>query len=100
MSIELLFDKYKCEFGKFENINFTEKLHENPLICALLYLNSIYSDQIYYQHEDEGLYIHGLNFSIDELVEKDILYLIRCGIKYDRENDNLVFKQGDNIVFK
>ena len=93
MNVELLFDKNSAEFGKFNSINSEEKLHNDPMICALLYLDSIYPGEIHYHHSEngKGLFIHGLNFNIDDLVNKDVLYLIRCGVKYDRESDNLVF---------
>lgn len=84
------FSKYDDEYTEFDNIPEKEKRHRRPDVCAFIYLDeklgSSDNDAIAAAEHDE-IYLSWDNLEI--LTEEDVLYIARCGVRYDESNDSL-----------
>lgn len=91
IEIEELFKKHEGEHNKFERIE--NQPSNRPDLCAFIYLDKILPvttiRDIVSCAEHDKIY---LNFHLDEIKkfsEEDVLYLMRCGISFDCENQCL-----------
>lgn len=88
--LESLFEKHDAEFLKFERI-------ENPLhpcrdICAFLKLHELVpsTDCMISASEHDEFYLGvGPEMLAGVATEADIVYLQRCGVRYDTSTDSL-----------
>lgn len=88
MTASELFEKHNGEFLKFERIPKAERRHARPDLCALLYLHERFGgagDAVTCAEHDEI----GLAWEADELTEDDVIYVTRCGVRYQSEWDAL-----------
>lgn len=85
------FDKHDDEFLKFKNIPAERRLSTRPDLCAFLLLDKLVSgnsdivaaaehDEIFLETSAEDVFLVA--------TEDDIITLIRCGVRYDKENDS------------
>jgi len=90
-----LFEKYNDEYLKFDKIPVEERFSNSPDLCAfnLLYnhLNEEhkFKDIIQGAEHDEIFLMSLDDLLLDDMTEKDILYLTRCGIRYNEEFGSL-----------
>jgi len=96
MSVELLFDKHATEFNHFERIDVGKRFTDSKAASALQYISNLANDA---QGKTLDIQIigEGMNFShpdldLNAMTEADVVYLLRCGVKYDRENDCLLYR--------
>lgn len=86
--LHALFEKHNDEFLKFDRIPEADRRHPRPDLCAMLYLHERFGgdgdavaaaehDQIWLDWDGSGL------------TEADVIYLYRCGVRYDRSVDSL-----------
>jgi hypothetical protein len=83
-----LFEKHDDEFLKFERISESERRHPRPDLCAMLYLHERFGgegDAMSHAEHDEIW----LAWEADKLTETDVIYLHRCGVRYDSESESL-----------
>jgi hypothetical protein len=83
--IEAVFEKYEDDFIRFERIPESERLHRRPDICAFLKLDQMSpgtTDIVCWAGHDEIAVDVDLE-RCDALTEADIVYLIRCGCRFD-----------------
>lgn len=96
MSVELLFDKHALEYSRFDRIVENDRLHADRAKCALLYILKLSKDlsgeKMEFKGYGEGAFLSHPDLNLDELTEFDVIYLLRCGMKYDRENDCLLYR--------
>lgn len=89
MTVKELFDKHDDEHLKFERIPDHERPYKQPDLCAFVYLagklpcvgdvvSDASHDEIYLGFEE-----------LERLTEEDVLYIVRCGVMYDEDNDCL-----------
>lgn len=88
--LKAAFDRYDGEYRKFERIE--SPRHPRPDICAFLLLHELApeaGDMVGAAEHDE----FWLNVNCDRLAEVatdgHIRELVRCGVRYDDENDSL-----------
>jgi len=87
--MEQSFDAVNDEFLRFDRIE--NPLSKRPDLCGFLYLDKLFPrerDMISAAEHDEIW----LDIDIEEiykLSEEDIIYLTRCGIRFDRETESL-----------
>lgn len=83
------FGKADDEFLKFERIPEADRRHSRPDLCAFLYLHEKLGgkDDVLRaaDHDKVWLEFDGLG----RLCEDDVIYLRRCGVRYDEEADAL-----------
>jgi len=91
IDIEKEFEKYDSVFCKFDQIQ--DKLSQRRDLCAFMYLDKLIPDQngkIISCAEHDEIY---LEVDISELAkvatEEDVLFLLRCGVRYDSELESL-----------
>jgi hypothetical protein len=84
-----LFEKYDDEFLKFDRIAPEDRRHVRPDLCAMLYLHERLGgngDAIACAEHDE-IWLEFDN--LQRLTDEDAIYLHRCGIRYDPDNESL-----------
>jgi hypothetical protein len=82
MEVAELFEKHKDEFLKFDRIPESERRHERPDLCAMLYLHERFGgtgDAVDGAEHDEI----ALAWRPEELTEADVIYVTRCGVRYN-----------------
>lgn len=84
--IEAWFEKHEDEFGQFEKIPASHRLHESDSLCGLFRLYQLYKEpkKFGYRAEHDQLYVADLDDIVD-LTEDDVIYLQRCGFFYDSD---------------
>lgn len=96
MSVELLFDKHATEYNRFDKISREARLHENKAACALQYIVNLSGDKsgekVDIVSYGEGVSLSHPDLDLNAMTEADVVYLLRCGVKYDRENDCLLYR--------
>lgn len=88
MNASELFEKHSDEFLKFDRIPDAERRHPRPDLCAMLYLHERFGgegDAVSHAEHDEIW----LDWSGNNLADADVIYLHRCGVRYDADNDSL-----------
>lgn len=83
-----MFEKHQGEHLEFERIPLGERAHRRPDLCGMLYLDARFGgagDAVTHAEHDQIWFA----FPTDELTEADVIYLLRCGILFDSENDSL-----------
>ena len=87
MTAEEMFEKYGDEeYLKFDRIPSDKRLAESAKICGFFYIYKLMKDPKMFlmaaEHDDISLaHLEDLR----DLTEEDIIYLSRCGIRYDDE---------------
>ena len=87
--LKTLFDKHADEYLEFLMIPDKDRMSNRPDLCALLYLeerlgaennvlSGLYRDRVYLNYD-----------KLERLTEKDVIYLLRCGVLYDEESLHL-----------
>ena len=86
-SIQDLFAKHEAEYGKFDDIPVIHRRHVFPDLCALLYIHekSPRTHGVISGAEHDEIYIDVFDATEYEWTSADILYLVRCGMRYDDE---------------
>ena len=91
MDLKECFRKHAEEQGYFVLIE--NPLHRRPDVCGFLYLDTLccQSSRDMINHAEYGqIYLSTDCRELAELAEeKDILYLVRCGISYDADKECL-----------
>ena len=89
--VEGFFNKYtQEEFLEFEKIPQDKRLSERKDLCAFLYLyNKFGGESDVVAGADHDVIYLGFD-NVEELTEEDVLYITRCGVLYDEENDSLM----------
>ena len=81
--LQNLFDKFDDEYIEFDNIPEDQRRHTRPDLCAMIYLQEKLGgtgDVIGGAEHDEIF----LDFNdIEKLTEEDVLYIARCGVRYN-----------------
>lgn len=92
--IEFLFEKHDKEFVQFERIPEADRRHPRKDLCAMLYLHDRFGfEQEPRAHRDAVACAEHdqiwLDWEVDkiDLAEEDIIYLSRCGVRYDADNE-------------
>ena len=107
MILEDVFEKYKDEYLKFEKVSpkhdngrstgemaegFFKNLHSRPDVCAFIFLHLLVGgegDMISAAEHDEIWLDVDCGKLSKVASEEDILYLVRCGIRYNKGTDSL-----------
>lgn len=97
------FNRHSEEYGKFDRIGWRKnqhpdlwKRHRRSDICAFLLLDKISPSKltIISAAEHDEIWIHeakvSLLFESGVLTEDHIVYLLRCGVRYDADHDSFV----------
>lgn len=80
--VEGWFKTHGDEFLKFERIPAYARKHSRPDLCAMLYLHDKFGgkgDAVACAAHDEIW----LDWEANVLTEEDVIYLHRCGVRYD-----------------
>jgi hypothetical protein len=92
INVAKTFDKHFPEYLKFENIDPALCPSRRPDLCAFIRLDKMfpaehYEDIICGTNHDEIF----LNVSVDSFknvaTDEDVLYLVRCGVRFVRDDD-------------
>lgn len=83
-----LFERHNGEFLKFDRITEAERRHSRPDLCAFLYLHDRFGGDgdIVDGARHEEIF---LSVPPKDIAEEDVVYLHRCGVRYDIEQDSL-----------
>ena len=88
-AIDALFDKHDGEFLHFERIPPDQRRHPRPDLCAMVYLHERFGgsgDAVSCARHDE-IWLDW-DATACELTEEDVVYLRRCGVRFDCDNDS------------
>lgn len=100
MDIDAMFEEASegDEFLNFKAIPSEQRRHVRPDLCAFLYLHERFGGKTGHTGEQFDM-INGagheeiwLSYSEDDLkgiTKEDVVYLSRCGVRYDSDNDSL-----------
>lgn len=83
-----LFNKHDDEHGKFERIDPADRLHPAKRLCGFLKLAAMMTDPSQWSvhaGRDE-VFLAGVDELRPDVAESDMLYLMRCGIRWDGYN--------------
>jgi len=91
MNLEKMFDKHDEEYLKFDRIE--NPPHNRPDLCAFILLDKLSPserarDIIACSEHDEFWIDASPEDVANNATEEDIIYLQRCGIRYDSSNDS------------
>lgn len=84
------FEKYNDDYIEFERIPEKDRRHPRPDICAMIYLHERFGgdgDAVTCAEHDE-IWL-GWDVGEIDLTEEDVLYITRCGVRYDSSTDSL-----------
>jgi hypothetical protein len=91
-NIELIFDSFEDEYGEFDKID--NPPFSRPDLCAFVFLDKLFSSKqkmdIVSSAEHDEIWLDIDGEQIEQLTKEQILYLVRCGVRYDADNDSLV----------
>ena len=84
------FEAVSYAYLDFDNIPVADRLHPSDDLCGILKVASLMKDpqDFSFHAEHDELYLPNIEDLVD-LTDKDILYLVRCGISYDTDNECL-----------
>lgn len=84
-----LFEKHNDEFLKFERIHKKDRLHPRPDICAMMLIHERYpeTEDIVSSAEHDQIWFSPQKFG--KFTEEDVIYISRCGIMWDKDNECL-----------
>lgn len=91
MHMHELFEKHNDEFLEFKRIPKTDRPSERPDLCAFLYLDKLFPgkrDMVCSAEHDE-IWLDVESKHLKKLSENDVIYLTRCGVRWDSNNDSL-----------
>jgi len=91
MDLEKMFEKYEDEFLEFDRIE--NPPSKRPDLCAFLLLDGLVPgsvDMICAAEHDQFWLDVDCELLSKEAMEDDIVYLRRCGVRYDSETESLV----------
>src|SRR5438552_254934 len=81
------------EFLEFKNIPLGQRKYHRPDLCAFLYLEERLGRG---EEKDlidgaghEEIFLSYESQDIAKLTEEDVLYISRCGVRYDERNESL-----------
>ena len=85
MNVHELFELHKDEFFKFARIE--NPLHVRPDICAMLYMHNLFggNGDILAHAEKDEVWFDVAQSDVERLTEEQVIYLHRCGIRYDSD---------------
>lgn len=89
MTIEEIIQCYEdvsSEYLQFKNIDMP--LHPRPDICAMLYLHNLQprdTDLVRGSSKEEIFFDLDIPKLAETITEKDIIYLVRCGVLFEEE---------------
>lgn len=84
------FEKFNDDYIKFKRV--ANPLHHRPDICAFLLLDKLVpgnGDMVAAAEHDEIYLDTDCDKLAEVATEDDILTLVRCGVRYDRETSGL-----------
>jgi hypothetical protein len=96
-AIHELFEEHNNEFLRFDEIPADQKRHVRPDVCAFIYLHErfekknalgSYSEAVGGAAHDE-IWLAWNSDDLSEITSEDVLYLSRCGVRWDEEADCL-----------
>lgn len=90
MGLQEMFEQHEDEYLKFDRVE--EKRHARPDLCAFLLLDSLLPgnrDMVCAAAHDEIYLDADCDLLADVATEADILTLVRCGVRYDEQNECL-----------
>ncbi len=84
-----LFEKHDDEYIKFENIPESDRRHHRHDVCAFIYLDEKLGGKgdVVSAAEHDEIYLDFDN--LEQLTDEDVLYITRCGVRYDSDTDSL-----------
>ena len=85
--VEKLFEKHEEEYADFEHIPEKDRRHPRPDVCAFIYLHEKLGgsgDAISAAGHDE-IWLDWDDKELKKLTDEDVLYLTRCGVRYNGE---------------
>lgn len=82
------FEKHDDQFLKFERILITDRRHPRPDVCAFMYIHEKCGGEgdVVDHAEHDQIW---LDADVSKLAEEDVIYLLRCGILYDDNQESL-----------
>lgn len=88
--VEELFELLNDEFIKFERIPENERPFSSPDLCAFAYLDKRFPsdnnmDMVSAAEHDE-IWLRIEWEQIEQLTRDDVIYLTRCGVRYDDDS--------------
>lgn len=93
--VQRLFDKHSDEYLEFERIPAAERRHVRPDLCGMLYLHDLLAapgdvgrDAVA-GAEHDVIYLRWEGEELAKLTDADVIYLHRCGVRYDAEAGSL-----------
>ena len=90
LDLEALFEKHEAEYIRFENE--TNPKHPRPDVCAFLLLHELAPhempgrDMVAAAEHDEIWLDADVDTVAEKATEEQIVTLIRCGVRFDRQN--------------
>ncbi len=87
--LKAAFEKVEDEYIEFERIE--NPICKRPDICAFLLLEKLApgsGDMIYAAGHDELYLSTSVEDFANAATEEDVLFLTRCGVRFDAENDS------------
>jgi len=90
MNLKAAFDKFEADFIKFDRIADPPSMRSD--ICAFLLLDKLVPgtiDMVTAAEHDEIWLQVDCDVLAKVATEDDILYLVRCGVRYDDDTDSL-----------
>lgn len=91
IDLDEIFRKHSGDYLRFERVE--AKLHPRPDLCAFLLLDKLVPNDgcdIVCVAEDDEVFLDADCEKLAEVAtEDDILTLMRCGVRYDSDNDSL-----------
>lgn len=87
--IKEYFMKHDDDYLAFEKIE--DKRHSRPDVCAMLYLHEKLGgegDAVTAAEHDE-IFLEWEEEDVKKLNEEDVLYITRCGVRYDSDTECL-----------
>lgn len=75
------------DFLKFDRIPADQRLSSAPDICAFIYLDRKFPDNrelgMISSAEQDEIWLRIYSEQVEQLTDDEILYLTRCGVRYD-----------------
>ena len=80
------FEKHEDEHLKFDSIPVKDRLHPKDDLCALLKVSSLMKDpsRLFLRAAHDEIFF-GFLEDLGPITEEDVLYLTRCGVRWDEE---------------
>ncbi len=87
--VQALFEQHNDEFLEFDCIPEADRRHPRPDLCAFIYLHEKLGGEhdVISAAEHDEIYLEFENLNL--LTSEDVLYIHRCGVRYDEETESL-----------